>query len=287
MHRYQKWLSVGLLALTPGIAVAGALDSPQLKPGQGAASPGGQSANGRFANGRPAKKSRAAANQELAEKIAKSMRKAKLNGYEIEIDVRDGVVTLDGIVKGVEQRIAAAKAAGSVPGVTGVNNRLRVGEPAARPRAEQSTATPPRPPANPRLVRQANYQAGHDRPPSIQPAAAAEAGPVGTMGEMPSTPAGIPVYGLPAGTASHAVYNQPNFPNNAWPTYAQYPNYAAVTYPSQYSASAWPYIGPFYPYPQVPLGWRKVTLEWDDGLWNLNFRSRTDRWWWFLDPKNW
>ena len=25
-----------------------------------------------------------------------------------------------------------------------------------------------------------------------------------------------------------------------------------------------PYIGPFYPYPQVPLGWRKVQLEWDD-----------------------
>ena len=65
------------------------------------------------------------------------------------------------------------------------------------------------------------------------------------------------------------------------------PNYAAVTYPNQYSASAWPYIGPFYPYPQVPLNWRKVTLEWSDGHWDLNFDSRTDRWWWFLNPKNW
>ena len=49
-------------------------------------------------------------------------------------------------------------------------------------------------------------------------------------------------------------------PGYAWPSYAAYPNYAAVTYPKQYSPTAWPYIGPFYPYPQVPLGWRKVTL---------------------------
>ena len=60
-------------------------------------------------------------------------------------------------------------------------------------------------------------------------------------------------------------------PGYAWPSYASYPNYAALTYPKQYSPSAWPYIGPFYPYPQVPLGWRKVCLEWDDGWWFLDF----------------
>jgi osmotically-inducible protein OsmY len=69
-------------------------------------------------------------------------------------------------------------------------------------------------------------------------------------------------------------YDQPNMPSYAWPSYAAYPNYAAVTYPKQYSPSAWPYIGPFYPYPQVPLGWRKVSLEWDDGLWYLDFTSK-------------
>jgi hypothetical protein len=71
--------------------------------------------------------------------------------------------------------------------------------------------------------------------------------------------------------AAPQVYDQPHLPNYAWPSYAPYPNYAALTYPKQYSPSAWPYIGPFYPYPQVPLGWRKVTLEWDDGWWFLNF----------------
>jgi hypothetical protein len=90
-------------------------------------------------------------------------------------------------------------------------------------------------------------------------------------------PVGGPGYG-PApeyvnsgiGTAP-AVYDQPYMPNYAWPSYAPYPNYAALTYPKQYSPTAWPYIGPFYPYPQVPMGWRKVTLEWDDGWWFLNF----------------
>ena len=76
-----------------------------------------------------------------------------------------------------------------------------------------------------------------------------------------------------------ARYDQPCMPNYAWPSYAAYPNYAAVTYPKQYSPTAWPYIGPFYPYPQVPLGWRKVTLEWDDGWWFLDFKDQPASCW--------
>ena len=75
----------------------------------------------------------------------------------------------------------------------------------------------------------------------------------------------------PMGNGAAVSYDNPQLPGYAWPSYAASPNYAALTYPKQYSASAWPYIGPFYPYPQVPLGWRKVTLEWDDGWWNLDF----------------
>ena len=90
------------------------------------------------------------------------------------------------------------------------------------------------------------------------------AAPGQAPGQMASSPMGV----------SRARYEQPQVPNYAWPTYAAHPNYGAVTYPKQYSPSAWPYIGPFYPYPQVPLGWRKVTLEWDDGWWFLDFSSR-------------
>ena len=70
-------------------------------------------------------------------------------------------------------------------------------------------------------------------------------------------------------------YNVPNLPDYSWPAYANYPNYAQVSYPRSYSPKAWPYIGPFYPYPQVPLGWRKVTLEHHNGSWWLDFDDGT------------
>ena len=95
--------------------------------------------------------------------------------------------------------------------------------------------------------------------------------------DMPTAQAAggpVPAYVAGAGGAVAPMrYDQPHMPNYAWPSYAAYPNYAAVTYPRQYSPTAWPYIGPFYPYPQVPLGWRKVTLEWDDGWWHLDFKN--------------
>jgi hypothetical protein len=82
----------------------------------------------------------------------------------------------------------------------------------------------------------------------------------------------------PVGFVPHAHGRGPSYenaymPGYAWPSYAAYPNYAALSYPRQYSPTAWPYIGPFYPYPQVPLAWRKVALEWDDGWWFLDFSA--------------
>lgn len=84
----------------------------------------------------------------------------------------------------------------------------------------------------------------------------------------------MPMYVAGTPSAIPARYDQPHMPNYAWPSYAAHPNYAALTYPKQYSPTAWPYIGPFYPYPQVPMGWRKVTLEWHDGWWQLDFKDR-------------
>ena len=98
----------------------------------------------------------------------------------------------------------------------------------------------------------------------------------------PAAPgAPLPMYAAANGGGATAPtrYDQPCLPNYAWPSYAAYPNYAAVTYPKQYSPTAWPYIGPFYPYPQVPLGWRKVTLEWDSGWWFLDFNDQPASCW--------
>lgn len=102
------------------------------------------------------------------------------------------------------------------------------------------------------------------------PGAGGMGGGPGGGGYGGPAPMGVPAV---SGGVAPARYDQPYMPNYAWPSYASYPNYAAVAYPRQYSPTAWPYIGPFYPYPQVPLGWRKVMLEWDDGWWMLNFKQ--------------
>jgi hypothetical protein len=111
------------------------------------------------------------------------------------------------------------------------------------------------------------------------PAQRASTGPI-QIPEAAQGQTGIVNNGQPLPISQSAAVTMPasgdaaSLPSYAWPTYAAHPNYGAVTYPGQYSASAWPYIGPFYPYPQVPLGWRKVTLEWDDGWWWLDFHNR-------------
>ncbi len=193
-------------------------------------------------------------NQEVAQQIANALSAARLSGYDIEIQYQNGVAVLGGSVASPEQRAAASQVAQRVPGVRMVNNQLLVQGPAGG----APGAMPQQPPVFPASM-----------------SAAAQ----------PGGPQPVPYGG--ADNMSNAVYDMPHLPENSWPTYASYPNYAQVAYPTQYSASAWPYIGPFYPYPQVPLGWRKVTLEWDDGNWNLSFNSKTDKWYWFLHPKNW
>ncbi len=95
----------------------------------------------------------------------------------------------------------------------------------------------------------------------------------GGMGPGMAMGGGEPAGFVPNGSGRGPAYDNPQMPGYAWPSYASYPNYAALSYPQQYSPTAWPYIGPFYPYPQVPLAWRKVSLEWDDGWWFLDFSS--------------
>lgn len=194
----------------------------------------------------------APSNQQMAEQIAKSLGPVLASAHDVEIRFKNGTAILQGGIGTVQEQQMATQIAQRVPGVRNVENRLQILQAAPQ---QRSMIQP---------TNYMNYQAPHPGP----------GGP----------PAMAPQPGI---GASNNVYNSPHLPNEAWPTYAQYPNYAQVAYPSEYSASAFPYIGPFYPYPQVPLGWREAQLEWDDGSWKLNFRPRTNRWWWFMNPKNW
>lgn len=99
------------------------------------------------------------------------------------------------------------------------------------------------------------------------------------MGAQTAAPAPMnpQAYAMPMNGGSNMRYDEPYMPQKAWPSYASYPNTAAVQYPKRHCASCWPYIGPYYPYPQVPDGWRKVTLEWSDGYWQLDFNDGTKK----------
>jgi hypothetical protein len=162
---------------------------------------------------------------------------------------------------------------------------LAVAGPAAQmrddvPMAPQAGTPMPMAPQNPMAqpMRQAQPQGAGRKPMPLPMGARGPYQQVSRQvpgGETVGTPAPIPMQGQPIGVGAPAPmhYDSPSMPGYAWPSYAAYPNYAALTYPKQYSPTAWPYIGPFYPYPQVPLGWRKVTLEWDDGWWFLDFKD--------------
>jgi hypothetical protein len=155
------------------------------------------------------------------------------------------------------------------------------------PMAQQNPMIAPQPPRPPVSARRSNMpvpagmmmpinQAG---PSGVQQASACGCHGGGGMGMGMGMPMGGPGGGpgpngfVPAGSGRGPGYDNPQMPGYAWPSYASYPNYAALSYPQQYSPTAWPYIGPFYPYPQVPLAWRKVSLEWDDGWWFLDFSA--------------
>ena len=88
MRRYGKWvLTLGIVAVAPGLAPA--------------ASYPWQSNDTDASSGAPAQKSK---NQQVAENIALSLKKAAFHGYEIDIEFRNGLATLRGKVSDPRQK---------------------------------------------------------------------------------------------------------------------------------------------------------------------------------------
>jgi osmotically-inducible protein OsmY len=216
--------------------------------------------------------------EQLVARLEQQEAMGRLRGCEFDVRVERSEVILSGHVGSAQQERLLLEVAQQVPGVRQVSADLSIapnpsggmpvapvsvqlpaaysqGQMMADPIADQT----PRPIGAGRM---AAYAGG-----------AVLAAPVLAMNQMMGggAPAQLPD---PGQAVVPARYDHPNLPGYAWPSYAASPNYAAVTYPKQYSPTAWPYIGPFYPYPQVPLGWRKVTLQWKDGWWQMNFKSK-------------
>ena len=241
-------------------------------------------------------------NQAAADKIAASLAE-KFPGYDITVAYKNGKLTLGGQVASKDMMNRTLDHVQRIPGVrvAEIDNEMQVGRSTV---ARNAVAAAPRPAMAPQTTPVRQVAAQQNPQKQIQNAAAYAqitppyghqypAGPQPVMNGMPMPPqmmqpmpAQMPMMPqqqqmmpgqmqqMPAQMMQQPMpgqYNQPNMPDYAWPGYAAYPNYAEVCYPKQYSPKAWPYIGPFYPYPQAPLGWRKVAMEWHDGWWWIDF----------------
>ena len=207
----------------------------------------------------------------IKSKLQSEQQAGNLKGFNIDMRVDKGTIWFSGYVANKAQEdivLAVAQQAGSMGAVQVVDD-IEVTN--TMPVPTQSMLAP-----MPAQVNQQAQMVSYQEPMPVQmPATVAQLG--GNIVEAQGMPmnAGGPMP-MPMGYSGDANMGggAPSMPGYAWPGYAAHPNYAAVTYPKQYSASAWPYIGRFYPYPQVPMGWRKVQLEWDDGWWYLDFKDR-------------
>ncbi len=237
-------------------------------------------------------KSQRPSDTQLAEVIIGKLRTQKdrgiLRNFDVDVQVNDQVVWVSGRVATEAQRSLVLDISRRVRGVKQVVNDLSVAA-AAPVTVASATRTAPvtavAPVTQEPLAPVGTAVARPQAPAPFRYAPAPQARPATRQVPMAFAPArsvaytqqvaGQPVAEYPAAAGvARARFDNPSMPGYAWPSYAAYPNYGAVTYPRQYSPTAWPYIGPFYPYPQVPLGWRKVTLEWDDGWWMLDFKSK-------------
>jgi len=206
--------------------------------------------------------------QQMSQHIADSLKQSgRLKDYRVGVKYRDGVAWLIGSVTSEPQKQVAEQVALNCGGVDRVYSKLEISPPemqAAQQRPiQRASSSNDRRFAQRPLRRQGAPVPFARQGNSVQPTSYSQDGRM--------QPA--PMRRVPGAVGQSVSYENPQVPGYAWPSYAASPNYAALTYPKQYSPSAWPYIGPFYPYPQVPLGWRKVMLEWDDGWWFLDFKD--------------
>ena len=211
------------------------------------------------------------ANQRMADAIAQRLQQsAQLMQCMIHVSFQGGMVELSGGVATEAQRQEVVRLVQTVPGVVRVQDNMLVSVivPAQATRGEPPVLPPATPVPAPRAP------AGGFAPNlqgNGQPVPFPNGGPNGG----PMEP--MPMYQHAA--PSPYDLNPPRMPPHAWPTYAPYNNVSRVAYPDKYPYQAWPFIGPFYPFPKVPLGWRSVKLEWQDGHWWFGKTATCNDWW--------
>jgi hypothetical protein len=198
-------------------------------------------------------------NQVLADRVADALRQnTVLHGFAVTLNCVDGVVDVSGNVADAGQRDLLLRQIQYVPGVARILDHLTVGA------------------SEIRQVQGSGSEGGTDRapvllqpPPDLRPQAPPI--PEGAQGEP------VPIFQAPPPSAMDMGMQR--MPPYAWPTYAPYNNFSRVAYPLAYPYASWPFIGPFYPFPKVPPGWRCVRLEWEDGYWWFSKTACKHDWW--------
>ena len=184
-------------------------------------------------------------NQQLADSVASRLRGTDLaTGANFNIVAQDGIVYLTGTVRDSSQKDRLVAEVKVIAGVVMVRESLS----SISAGVVQVGQPPLAAPVAPTLL-----------PPNAGPIV--EPGPIGLPGQISPD------------------MQAPPLPPYAWPTYAPYNNASRIAYPEAYPYNAFPFIGPYYPFPKVPLGWRKVTLEWEDGHWYLGRNSAPHDYW--------
>ena len=203
----------------------------------------------------------ASQNQALADVVVGSLRTSGLlRNYRVDVAVQANVVELTGTVTDAAQRDEVLRLVQGIPAVERVVDRLRMTTqasgvvPAQGPDLQVKTAEPL---AAPEVV------------PGPKPTLEAPRG--GLIAEP------VPIGRMPSPGFSELT--PPRMPPYAWPNYAPHNNFSRVAAPLAYPAQAFPFIGPCYPFPKVPLGWRSVKLEWDDGYWWYGQVGNKYNWW--------
>ncbi len=203
-------------------------------------------------------------NQRMANAIAMYLKAGgQLRGCNVDIAFADGIADISGQVNDMAQRAHALYVVRTIPGVRAVRDRLMVGSGMPTFAMAPGFVPPPAPPVAPPAA------------PAVVPTQAV--GPEPKL-EDKGLPEPLSIMPMPAAPFNPA-YNPPPMPPYAWPTYAPYNNLSRVAYPLEYPYEAWPFIGPMYPFPKVPPGWRGVSLQWEDGHWWYGRKATGHDWW--------
>ncbi|MSQ97430.1 MAG: BON domain-containing protein [Gemmataceae bacterium] len=194
----------------------------------------------------------------LAQTIARTLQESgQLARYRVNVSVQNGVVELTGEVADESQREIVGRLVRATPGVGMVRDYVQV-------RTEGGVVST-------QVIQPIPFPLPFPQPfDKNKPGK----GPERIDGQLPEP---TPIFQAPFGP--NPTMQPPPMPPYAWPTFAPYNNYSRVAYPQAHNYEQFPFIGPMYPFPRVPLGWRSVSLTWEDGNWWYH-RNPTGHDWW-------